>query len=109
MEQKREFVEITYFHETIMAELFTIHVSLHTMKFPVKQISWKFQKSTKFTALEKRAPYGNTKSCYISLRYTNCNSLTLFSAVVFLVRISSHVRNVQYSKVTMLWLEINTG
>ena len=40
---------------------FTIHVNLHEIKFSVKQISWKSQnsaKSVKFTALDKRVPYG---------------------------------------------------
>ena len=44
-----------------LAELFTIHVNLHAMEFPLifgEQTSWKSQKSMKFTALEERAPYG---------------------------------------------------
>ena len=55
-----------YFHETTLPALFTIHVNLHLMEFPLifdKIISWKSQKSTKsmkFMALKERAPYGIT-------------------------------------------------
>ena len=35
---------------------FTIHMNLHDMEFLVKQISWKSQKSAKFTALKKECP-----------------------------------------------------
>ena len=33
-----------------------MHVNLHKMEFSMKQISWKSQKSTKFTALKKERP-----------------------------------------------------
>ena len=52
-----------YFHEPTLAELFTIHMNLHAMEFPLIFGETNFvevpksTKSTKFMALEKRAPY----------------------------------------------------
>ena len=54
----RKGVRGNYFHETTLAELYTIHMNLHAMEFSVKHISWKSQKFTKFMALKKRVPYG---------------------------------------------------
>ena len=56
-----------YFHEMTLGVPFTIHGNLYEMKYLVKQILWKFQKSmksVKFTAFEKRAPYGRYKTHY---------------------------------------------
>ena len=60
----RKGVHGNYFHETILAELFTIHVNLHVMEFPLifGETNFvevpKIREFTKFTTLEKRAPYG---------------------------------------------------
>ena len=57
----RKGVRGNYFHETTLAELFTIHMNLHTMEFPLIFDETNFvevPKSAKFTALEKRVPYG---------------------------------------------------
>ena len=65
MNGARKGVRGNYFHKTTLAELFTIHVNLHAMEFPLI-FSEKFfvevpksAKSVKFTAL-KKAPYGIT-------------------------------------------------
>ena len=88
MDGARKGVRGNYFHETTLAKLFTIHVNLQAMEFAVKQISWKSQKSAKFTALEKRAPYGSMRrllSMVPSINKAHCN----FAVVIGLVCVSA--------------------
>ena len=62
-----------YFHKITLVALFTIHVNLHAMEFLFifgEANFMELQKSTnsvKFTALEKRVPYGILK--YLSIKY----------------------------------------
>ena len=52
-----------YFHETTLAELFTIHMNLHTMEFPLIFSEPNFVEVPKIHEIygsQKRAPYGIT-------------------------------------------------
>ena len=77
MEQEREFVEITYFHKITLAELFTVHVNLHAMEFPLIFGKTNFMKVPKICKICKI--YGPRRKS--TLRYI-CNNVTQYSTCI---------------------------
>ena len=83
-EWSKKEVRGNYFHKMTLGAFFAVHVNLQEMEFSVKQISWKSRKSTKsmkFTAIEKRAPYGSchsAKSQAPAVIHSLCNYCTIY-------------------------------
>ena len=65
----RKRVHGNYFHETTLAEFFTIHVNLHMMEFPLIFAETNFVEVPKIHEIreiygpQKRAPYGIYSIC----------------------------------------------
>ena len=76
----RKGVRGNYFHETTLAEFYTIHVNLHVMEFSVKQISFvevpKIHKIREiYGPRKKSALYGSTAlKLHSALRKSHCEN-----------------------------------